>query len=164
MKKFFTLKNILLCVAAVLGLVAVLMMFAPALSGGKNSDAAISGFKVAFGYSEKTVLGDAKVLNFSFMYFLAFLLALVGIVFAVLAFLGKLGKISAIVAAACFLVAGILFFCAVPLCNPNFESKELVKAFKENVSLGAGAIVGGIFSIISALAACATLFVDKLTK
>lgn len=160
MKKF-GLGKILACVAAVLGLVAVLMMFAPALSGGKNSDAAISGFKVAFGYSEKTVLGDANILNFSFMYFLAFLLALVGIVFAVLTFLGKLGKISPIVAAACLLIAGILFFCAVPLCNPNIESKELVKAFKDALSLGAGAIVGGIFSIIAALASCATLFVGK---
>lgn len=157
------LGKILACVAAVLGLIAVLMMFAPALSG-KNLNTSISGAKVAFGYSEESILGDIKVLNFSFMYFLAYLLAIAGIVFAVLAFLGKLGNISAIVAAACFLVAGIFFFCAVPFCAPAYDSEILVKTFKEGLTLGAGAIVGGIFSIIAALASCATLFVGKLVK
>lgn len=166
MKKF-GLGKILACVAAVLGLVAFFMMFAPA-AGIKDTDTAYTGANLAFGCKEFVGVGslgkDVEVFKFSFMNFLTYLLVIVGIVFAVLAFLGKLGKISAIVAAVCFLVAGIFFFCAVPFCAPATDNAELAKKAKEGLSLGAGAIVGGIFAIISALASCATLFVGKLAK
>lgn len=168
MKKF-GLGKILACVAAVLGLVAFFMMFAPSATyevlKGTNS---YSGAQLAFGYTAKVESGigttSNAILKFSFMNFLTYLLVIVGIVFAVLTFLGKLGKISPIVAAACFLIAGIFFFCAVPFCVPAVENANLASKFKETLSLGAGAIVGGIFAIISAIASCATLFVGKLTK
>lgn len=166
MKKF-GLGKILACVAAVLGLVAFFMMFAPAATYKVlNTTESYSGSQLAFGAKAESGFGtaSAEVLKFSFMNFLTYLLVIVGIVFTVLAFLGKLGNISAIVAAVCFLVAGIFFFCAVPFCVPAVENADLAKKAKEALSLGAGAIVGGIFSIIAALASCATLFVGKLVK
>lgn len=166
MKKF-GLGKILACVAAVFGLVAVFMMFAPgATYKVLNGTDSYSGAQLAFGYTAKAdagILGTAstEVFKFSFMNFLTYLLALVGIVFVVLAFFGKLGKISPVVAAVCFLVAGIFFFCVIPFCSPAAKNADVVKATKDALSLGAGAIVGGVFSIIAALASCATLFVNK---
>lgn len=165
MKKF-GLGKILACVAAVLGLVAFFMMFAPAAKYEvlKQTET-YSGANLAFGYTAKVAgSGTAQVWKFSFMNFLTYVLVIVGIVFAVLSLLGKLGKISAIVAAVCFLVAGIFYFCAIPFSVSAIENAELAKKAKEGLSLGAGAIVGGIFAIISALASCATLFVGKLAK
>lgn len=167
MKKFFTLKNILLCVAAVLGLIAFFLMFAPAAT----VDSMISSYEelyrgtwLTFGYTAKNLgLGTAQIWKFSFMNFLTYLLVVVGIVFAVLAFWGKLGKISAIVSSTCFLIAGIFFFCVIHFCVFSFEN-AYATIIKEHMLLGAGAIISGIFSIIAALASCATLLVEKFAK
>lgn len=166
MKKFLTLGNILVCCAALLALVAIIVgLCAPAVSYtveafGKSSTTTYSGAQVTFGYTAKTdtVVGtlSGEIWKFSFMNLLTYILAVVGIVFAVLAFLGKLGKISGIVAAACLLVAGVFFFLAVAFTVPASE-----KATMEGWKLGAGAIVGGILAILSALAMAAKTFVIK---
>ena len=127
---------------------------------------------MAFGYSKSgEVLGStvtAHILNFSFMNFLPYLLLLIGVAFSGLAAFGKLGKISPIIAAACYLAAGVFFFCVVPFCSPYVDKNgigaindEYVKQFKDALSLGAGAIVAGILGILSALASVSTLFIKK---
>lgn len=174
MKKFLTLRNILACCAAVLGLVAVLLMFAPAISlksDFKSAYSTFTGAQVAFGYTEHGKLVDVEILKFSFGYFLPFLLALAGIIFAVLALFGKLGKISGIVATACFLIAGIFFFCAVPFAAFGEGAMNLyatvvgmfgsVSKMNSLFTLGGGAIVAGIFSIISAALCAISTFVIK---
>ena len=160
MKKYLTLGNILLCGAAVLGLVSILMMFAPGVQYtvdagllGK-SVTAYTGAQITFGYTEKTgtPLGEisAKVFNFSFMNLLTYILVLAGLVLAVLAIVFKC-KYIAPVAAGCFLIAGIFYFLAVPFCAPAIENSDALATYKEALSLGAGAIVAGILSIISAV-------------
>ena len=156
MKKYLTLGNILLCSAALLALIALIVgLCAPAVSYtvellGKSNTTTYSGAQVTFGYTEKGDLLSVEVFKFSFGNFVPYLLTIVGMVFAVLALLGKLDKISAYVAAGCFLVAGILFFCAVAFTVPAAE-----KATMEGWKLGAGAIVAGIFAILST--ACCVL-------
>lgn len=166
MKKYLTIGNILLCSAALLALIAFIVgLCAPAISYtvellGKSSTTTYSGAQVTFGYTAEadTIWGtvSGQIWKFSFMNFLTYLLTLAGIVFAVLAFLGKLDKISTYVAAGCFLVAGVFFFCSVPFTVPAVE-----KATMEGWALGAGAIVGGIFSILSAACCAVKAFVFK---
>ena len=165
MKKYLTIGNILMCCAALLALIALIVgLCAPAVSYtveafGKSSTTTYSGVQVAFGYTEKGTLANVEVWNFSFMNFLTYLLVLVGIVFAVLAILGKLDKISGIVAIACFLIAGIFFFCALAFSVP---ATDLIQALKDDgYALGAGAIVAGILSIISAVLVAVKAFVIK---
>lgn len=151
MKKFLTLSNILGCCAALLGLVAILLIFAPSISAtGFVTTVTQSGLKTTFGYSERSF----TVFKFSFMNFLTYVLVIVGIVFTVLSAMGKLGKISGYVAMACFLIAGIFFFCARVFTVPASGSMD-------GWSLGAGAIVSGILSIISAALVAVKTFVIK---
>ena len=155
MKKYLTIGNILLYGAVLLTLIAIIVgLCAPAISYtvealGKTTTTTYSGAQIAFGYTAKaeTSFGtlSGEVWKFSFMNLLTYIFALIGIVFAVLAFFGILNKISSFIAAACFLVAGVFFFCSVPFTIPAAE-----KATMEGWKLGAGAIVGGIFAILSA--------------
>lgn len=164
MKKYLTLGNILVCSAAVLGVISFLMMFAPAISytvdaGAFKVTQSFTGAQIAFGYTEKSeVLGqtiEAQIFKFSFMNFLPYLLTLAGIVFAVLSLFFKC-KYIAPVAAVCFLVAGVFFFCAVPFTVPAVEGGTM-----EGYTLAAGAIVSGIFSILSAALCVVPIFVKK---
>ena len=174
-KKGLNLGLILCGAAALLGLVAVLMLFAPNLTSsyknvvtGKEVITEYSGLETVFGAEHKsTVAGQetsTQIFVFSFLSFIPYILALVGVAFAVIAALGKLGKIAPIVAAACFVVAAVFFFIAVPTCALNVSDKataEDISKLKEGLSLGAGVIVAGIFSILSALASAATLVLKK---
>lgn len=171
LKRFFMAKKktknllgmLLPVAAALLAVVAFCMMFVPAVQRVSSiSDKLIisyTGAQVTFGYTEPNT--DAAILGFSFMNFVPYLLLLVGIAFSVLSVLGKLGKIAPIVSAACFLVAGILFFLAPQMMVYATDSKDLADGLKEGLSLGAGAIVAGIMSILSALASAALLFANK---
>lgn len=137
--------------AALLAVVAICMMFVPA-AVVTDTKITYTGLQLTFGYSEDTILGTVSILDFSFLNFLPYILALAGIVFNVLTALGKLGKIAPIVATVCYLAAGILFFLATTMCAPHTgDSKDLADAFRETLSLGAGAIVAGVLSILAAL-------------
>lgn len=158
-KAKFSIGKIVAAVAALLGVVAIIMLAAPGVTytiGDKTTS--YSCAQVTFGYSEKLQSLSTEVFKFSFGNFLTYLLLLVGIVFAVLALLGKLGKIAPLAAAVAFVVAAILFFCTAAMCVPG---NDIVEAMKEKFALGAGAIVGGVLSILSALASASTLFLKK---
>ena len=161
------LAMLLAAISTLLGLVALLLIFAPAI-GVKEQDATYTGLQVAFGYTEKSKLGlELEIFKFSFMNFLPYLLAIVGIVFSVLTVLGKLGKLSPLVAAACYLVAGIFFFCTLAFCVLGDDINSLLGLgsllagkdgnAKDFLTLGAGAIVSGILSILAALTSAAAL-------
>ena len=174
-KKGLNLGLILCGAAALLGLIAFFMLFAPNLTWsyknvltGKTDTASYSGLETVFGAEHKTTVGgkevSEEVFKFSFLSLIPYVLALVGVAFAVLAALGKLGKIAPIVSAACFVVAAVFFFIALPTCVLNVSDKATaddISKLKEAYDLGAGPIVAGIFSIIAALATAATLIVNK---
>lgn len=174
-KAKFGLGSIIAGVACLLGLVALVMIFVPQLNylnkTSLGEGQSLNGLKITFGYSETTeVLGKevtAKILNFSFGNFLTYILVIVGMVFAVLAMLGKLGKIAPIVACAAFVVAGVLFFLALPMTSvyvgdaTGDAASKIVEAFRESFKLGAGAIVGGVMAILAGLASLSTMFIKK---
>ena len=161
MKKY--LGKILTCLGAVLALVAFFMMFAPAATqevlGKTNS---LSGVDVTFGYEDNGV----KVLGAS-ANIVTYVLLLAGIACSVLAFFGKGGKIVSVVAAACFVVAGVFFFLSIQFASfyPEMDSSsikdKLVETLKENLKLGAGAIVGGVLSLLGAVAVAVPVFLKK---
>lgn len=165
MKKFLTLGNILLCAAALLGIVSVFLMFAPGLTYSVDTGlgkmvSTFSGVQITFGYKEVIDVPyvgtvESEAFKFSFMNLLPYLLVIVGLVLAVLSIFFKC-KYIAPVAAVCFLLAGVFFFCAVPFTVLGEEGVT-----KDAFALGAGTIVSGIFAIISAICCALKTFVFK---
>ena len=155
--------------AILFGLIAVLLIFAPAIAPKKElaqlagDDSPLAGSAVAFGNKDEKTVFSA--------YVLAFALPLVGLILSVLALLGKGGKIVPIAAAVCFLVGGIFYFLPMAFVTPDLgelsgeaKSKALEifrDMLKESCNVGLGAIFGGIFSILAACASAATLVVNK---
>lgn len=167
-----SLGKIVTCVAIVLGLVGALLIFAPAivpnsdmkeLLGDAAKEANLAGSSAAFGNKDDSTVAS--------LYILAFILPLVGVVLSVIALLGKGGKIVPIIAAVCFVVGGIFYFLPMSLVTPDLgdldgeAKKEALKIFrealKETMTIGAGAIFGGILSILAGVASAATLVLKK---
>ena len=159
-----SLGKIITCVGALLALAAIFMLFAPAatMEGLLGKTESLSGTDVTFGYEQSGV----KILGVS-ANIVTYILLVAGIACAVLALLGKGGKIVSIVSAACFVVAGVFFFCSIafasfyPEMDGGAAKDKLVEALKEKLSLGVGSIIGGILSILAAVAAAAPLFLKK---
>lgn len=150
---------IVMLVAALLGVVAILMMLAPGITvGHKLTDKteSISGFALMFGSEEGH--------NFNFMMFLSLIFAIVGLAGVLLSFMLK-GKIGGFMAIAGFLLAGIFFFlfrAVYPMSMENgADVIKAAEAFGTTFSLGIGAIMAGIFSILAALASAAATFAFK---
>lgn len=150
--------------AAVAAVIALIMIFLPAIVVEEET---YSGLKVIFGYTEKeSAMGitlKVEVFAFSFMNLLTYLLVIAGGVCGVLAFMKSDKPIFTWIAAACLALAGIFFFCSVGF---TVLSKDLVDlgATKENFKLGAGAIIGGIVSVLGALCAIAPTVLKALKK
>ena len=156
-------------VTALFALIAVLMIFAPSIFI-KNGENAYTGMNVVFGLVtvKEGFMGStvtSEYFAFSFMNLLTYLLALAGVACAVLSFL-KIGvKYMPLITSAVLLVAGIFFFMQTQFCipldattaqaglaNPEYITLGGTFPTKAFLGLGAGSIIGGIFSIISALA------------
>ncbi len=154
-KRKFNVGSIMVLAAAVLALIAFFMSFAPSIAmkeiAGHDTGVTYSGWNVAFGKSEN----DVAILNFSFGNFLTYLLVLAGVVLCIVCLLGKGGKVLPFIVGGVLVLAGILFFCALAMTAPNVGkltgdlADSAIKSFKDGYNLGAGAIVGGIFSLIS---------------
>lgn len=154
-----TKSKILSIVAAVLGLVAILLLLAPGVKQqvGPDKWEGTSGFKMAF--------GSEKGMKFSFVLFLPFLLAVIGIALSVVSLFVD-NKILKIIAVAVFVIAGIFFFLYLSFYSTLAENdlakeaiKEMIKA--KYIKLGAGAIMAGIVSILAGASICVGTFVFK---
>lgn len=155
-KKKKSVAPLLTLVAALMGLIGIIMLFLPAVAS-KNTDDTFTGLEVVFGCKEKILGREFTCLNFSFMNLLTYLLVIAGLVASVLNAAGKKpNKLLSFVATACFAVAAALFFCTVNFLSFNENASELVSFFggdlKETCELAVGAIVGGIASVFGALA------------
>lgn len=148
--------------AILLAIASACMIFCTAIVY-KVSDSAnpvnFTGMQVTFGYTANALEGitssikaDINYFAFSFMNLLPYILLLVGIVFAVLKVVGgkNNSKMISFVVAACFIAGGVLMFCVVPFSV--LGTNELVQTFsvlkKQYMSLGVGAIVGGVLGIL----------------
>lgn len=177
MKKKVKTGNIVQLVAALLGVVALLMMFMPGVSwktvllGKEVASDGINGFKMMFGGE---IGGDFKYeLQFNFMAFMSFVFLLVGLAGVILSLLLK-GKIGAFLAIGGFLLAGIFFFlyrAVLPMSfkditigSTTISGKDALDAMKElgtTFSLGIGAIMAGILSLLASAASAVATFVIK---
>lgn len=141
-------------VAAVLGLVAVVMLFLPAI-GIKDTDTTYTGLQITFGYKESLLGFEYTVFDFSFMNLLTYILAVVGIVFSVLSAMGKGSKFAAFIAAAAFAVSGVFFFLSVSYTLPNEDASKIISFvggdIKDVLTLAYGAIIGGVASLLAAV-------------
>ena len=153
-------------IAALLGVVAIVMLFLPAVVAGENS---FNGLKAVFGWTKttKSIVGtiETEMLKFSFMNLLSYILVAVGVVLSVLTFLGKGNKFFALIAAACFIVAAVFFFCTIPFTVVADGWNKLASAIggniKEGWKLGAGPIIAAICSILAAGTAVAPALLKK---
>lgn len=141
-------------VAAVLGLVAVVMLFLPAI-GIKDTDTTYTGLQITFGYKESLLGFEYTVFDFSFMNLLTYILAVVGIVFSVLSAMGKGSKFAAFIAAAAFAISGVFFFLSVSYTLPNEDASKIISFvggdIKDALTLAYGAIIGGVASLLAAV-------------
>jgi hypothetical protein len=162
------LDKIVALAAIVFAVVSLLMIFANA-AVQESTGHTFSGANLIFGYTETTELLGKKISTTIFNFsanFVTFILLIVGIVAVVLALLGKFQKIATIVAAAAFIVAGVFYFLMIQFCSPyttltGDNAAKYVQTVKDSLTLGAGAIVGGIFAIVAGLASASLLFIKK---
>lgn len=165
-------------VTAVLALAALIVgLAAPAVI--VSEEIAYSGWKSVFGFKEvKDVIlvGEQtfEYLKFSFWNLLLYILLIVGIAACVVSFVKPELSWLGYVAAGCFTVAAVFFFCSVGLTqagsvytlegNPIEELIRTQSEAKEAWKLGAGAIVGAILSILAVLCAAAPPVLALLQK
>lgn len=182
------LSGLLAIIAIALGIVAVVFMTSPILTspwegtipliGTKvSSTLDISGFALAFGgqgqitntlgSNSSTATMDIEMHVGALM---MFIVLLVGIVLSLTSLLLKLFKVKggvfkalAFVAFLCFLAAGIMFFCAQPICGDiaEYEYDGASISFSKYLKLGYGAILSGICSIVAGISAAASAIVAK---
>ena len=163
-KSGFNLGKILYLIAAVLGVVSIVMMFVDTVKIpdtdlgvlGTVEGEGYSGMKIAFGYKED----DVAVFSFSFMALLPYLLALAGVVLSAVNMLAKKSnKILDLVAVVAFVVAGVLFF-----IMPNFMVFADTITGKIAAEIDYKITIGAIISAITAIASGAVVLVKTLLK
>ena len=142
-------------IAFVLALVALILMLATngVIVTSGNLQVNYAGTTVVFGKTESTILGDV-VTKPSVLALIGFILLVVGLLAACAAVLGgllkvkalaKLGGVFALVAAGCFLVAGIFMFLAVPTFYGANDANV-----PDGAGLGAGWVIGAILALAGA--------------
>ncbi len=175
------LGKLLAFASAIVGLVAVIMIFLPQIvSASENSDTAYNGIAIAFGKTLYDKLGITSKIDFSFMNLLCYLLVVVGLVLTVLQICGICkSKLVTFIAAVAFIAGGILFFFALDFSTitntgsinlpilGEISSKgthKFTEANSENYTawkLGTGAIVGGITAIVAGVANVGRAIISK---
>lgn len=163
-KKSSQLISLITVASCILGLVAVVMMFLPAI-GVKDSDKTYTGLQIAFGYKTQILGTDVAIFNFSFMNLLTYILALAGTVVALLGLVGKnfAGALFRFIAAGCFIVSAVFFFLSLNFCLPNDTASSVMTFLGGNIkeigSLAAGSIIGGCAAGLAGLCELAAVFV-----
>ena len=163
-KSSLSLGKLLYWIAAVLGVVAVVMMFVDTIkipdtdlgALGTAEGEGYSGLKVAFGYKEE----GTAIFKFSFMGLLPYLLTLVGVVLTVVNSLAKkTNKMFDFISIIVFVVAGVLFF-----IMPNFVVCADTIVGKIASKIDYTLAIGAIVSAIATIASGAVILVKTLLK
>ena len=152
MKKVLPFAGLIAFVVAAIALVLMLATNGVVVKSG-NLQVNYAGTTIIFGTTDK-VLGVDVVTKPSVLALIGFILLAVGLVAVCLSVAGGLLKVKALaklsgllvlVAAGCFLVAGIFMFLAVPTFYAANDSDV-----PNNASLGAGWIIGAILALVGA--------------
>lgn len=154
-------------IGTVLGIIAVVMIFLPAISI-KDTEVTYTGLQTAFGYTQEGLFGDRIIFKFSLILFVGFIIAIGAVAFAVFHLLTPKNKSFLLFAVVCFVLSALCYFFQIELLSvgDGFLS-ELVGSYlnpdlaKETMQLGVGAVVGGIASVLSAIACALPIFIKK---
>lgn len=168
-------KKVLPFIAAGLALLAVIFLALPAGKAAFEywADGKASGFALIFGGDLVFNAAGEKFeieLAFSFANFLAFLFLIGGTVLAIIGVKTE-NKWLKIVSSILLLVAAILFFCMIKnfgvdasAFDSKADAKEMKKMIEKYSTLGAGAILPAVCSILAAIVVLVECFFDKLFK
>lgn len=138
-------------IAVLLGIVAIVMMFAPSI-GIKDLNTTFKGMEVTFGYQGSLWGFSGTILEFSIMNLISYILVAGGIVFTILGALGRGSKFAGFIAAGAFVVAGIFFFLMPQYVIFSSGAKRLFDLLGKKLTLGAGAIVSAVCSLLAGAA------------
>lgn len=139
---------------AAFGLIGIvcIMAFFPAIQHNRSGED-WNWFKISIIHEEYA---------FSFMNTLTYVLVLGGAALLVLSYINPDNKLFLYGAIGCLLLAGIFFFCAIAFLNLEEYPSKIHKMIRESLSLGAGAIIAGICSILAAICAAAPTVLNML--
>lgn len=153
------LKNLVMLIAGVLGVVSVFLMLLPGITTVSkigSVESSTSGFELMFGVNEGS--------QFNFVMFLAFLLNVFAVIGVVLFFFLKNKSVGAVLAVLGFLASAILYFLfktVFPMCFEDGENVVKAMELLFDIKLGLGAILSGVCSILAFLCAVSAGFVIK---
>ncbi len=163
-KKKSNLGPIFPALSVLLGLVAVVMLFLPAVAV-KNTDTTYTGLQITFGYSVAVpVVGDFEIFKFSFMNLLPYILVVGGIVFAVLSAMGKGSGFASFIAAAAFIVAGVFFLLQASFIISNDLTAAVSSFLGVNLKDGFTLAYGGIIAMVCSFLAGALSLLKVFVK
>lgn len=164
-------KKLCSLVAAVFGLIAIAMIFLPAIN---IFDKDINGIKAVFGYSETTgtiIKVSKQVLELSIGNLITYILVVIGLVISLLTLtkIGRKNKVLPLFATVVFIAAGVLFFFQVNfvvlstdlLEMLSIDPAEYIKQVKSESTLLVGPIVAGVLSIIAGLCSAVSGLLTK---
>ena len=166
MKKVLPFAGLIAFVCALIALILMLATNGVIVTSG-NLQVNYAGTTVIFGKTESTILGDA-VTKPSVLALIGFILLAVGLLAACAGVLGgvlkvkalqKMGGLFALIAAGCFLVAGIFMFLAVPTFYGANDAKV-----PDGAALGAGWVIGAILNLVAAAFAALPAILGLLGK
>ena len=162
-KKKTNVGTILGAVAVVLGIVAVCMFF---LTSVKVVTKILNVTSTTEFHGKDVVFGLEDYAGFSFMNLLPYILVIVGVVFAIAALVAKKNaKMFDYIAGIAMVVAGVLFFITAGFTQWTEGYRNLldlgIKAETTTVSLGIGAIISAITSILAGVLVCAKQLMKK---
>ena len=154
---------VLNAVAVALGVVAVCMLFLTSVKVvtkvlGVTGTTEFKGKEVVFGLEDFA--------GFSIMNLLPYILVVVGVVFAVVSLASKKkAKMFDYIAGIALVVGGVLFFVTAGFTQWTESYKNVldlgIKAETTTVSLGIGAIISAITSILAGVLVCAKQLMKK---
>lgn len=148
-------KSIALYVALIFGVLATAMIFLPSVVGVGNvfgPEVSYTGLQTAFGYKKSAeVLGSTvttEILKMNVFSLLAYALPLASIVVGLLF---RNSKLFSFISAGGFIASGVFAFLSITTFPATVIGSEIASGLY-TYSLGIGAILSGVFSIIAGLA------------
>lgn len=145
--------NIMSFIALLFAVAAVCMIFVPSVTISVQvlGDTSYSGLNAVFGYTTENI--DYAIFSFSFMNLLTYIFAIAAIVIILLKVFGVCkAKMFDYIAIALLAVSAVFFF-LMPVFSISPYVTDLTKVLADaaSIKLAIGAILGGVFAIVSAL-------------
>lgn len=156
--------------ALIMGIAAFCMMFLEAVKytadiGIASGSYSYTGMQLAFGYTKTSGSGalsvSTTILNFNILALLAFALPLAG---GIIALITKNGMLSKVLSTACFVAGAVLLFTVTGYAATGMADAQKALVEHLTASIGTGAIVAAVLSIVGAIICFFKGAIAKLIK